>query len=128
MFYYGDYDTYIIPGIDNVTLGGCRQYESFKEEVDKHDSAGIWERCSAILPSLEHAEVIQENVGLRPHRNPVRVEKEVLVTSCGRELKIIHHYGHGGYGVMSAPGTAKYAIKLAEELIMGNRTNIQAKL
>ena len=31
-------------------------------------------------------------------------------------LQIVHNYGHGGYGVTSAPGTAKYAVKLAREL------------
>jgi len=128
MFYYGDYDTYIIPGIDNVTLGGCRQYESYKGEVDKYDSAGIWERCTSMLPSLQQAEIIQEAVGLRPHRMPVRVEKEIIVTSSGKKLKVVHHYGHGGYGVMTAPGTAMYAVKLAEELLIGNHINVQAKL
>lgn len=29
---------------------------------------------------------------------------------------------------MTAPGTAMYAIKLAEELLNGNHANIQAKL
>jgi len=127
-FYYGDYDTYIIPGIDNVTLGGCRQYESYKGEIDKYDSAGIWERCINLLPSLQQAEIIKESVGLRPHRSIVRVDKEVLITSSGKELKIVHQYGHGGYGVMTAPGTAKYAVKLAEELMLGNVANIQARL
>ena len=29
---------------------------------------------------------------------------------------------------MTAPGTAKYAVKLAEELMLGNVANIQARL
>lgn len=88
MFFYGDYDTYIIPGIDYVTLGGCRQYDSFKQEVDKYDSASIWERCVELLPNLKSAEVIKEVAGLRPHRTPVRVEREVIVTSGGKHLQV----------------------------------------
>ncbi|XP_046652866.1 D-aspartate oxidase-like [Daphnia pulicaria] len=128
MFFYGDYDTYIIPGIEYVTLGGCRQFDSFKEEVDKYDSASIWERCTELLPNLKSAEVIREVAGLRPHRTPVRVEKDVFITSSGKRLDIVHHYGHGGYGVTTAPGTAKYAVQLAEEVLSGIRSNIHSKL
>jgi D-aspartate oxidase len=98
MFFYGDYDTYIIPGIDFVTLGGCRQFDSFKEEVDKYDSASIWERCTELLPNLKNAEVIREVAGLRPHRIPVRVEKDIVTTSSGKHLNVIvrflHIYNH----------------------------------
>lgn len=88
MFFYGDYDTYIIPGIDYVTLGGCRQFDSFKQEVDKHDSASIWERCTDLLPNLKQAEVVREVAGLRPHRDPVRVEKEMYICQDGKCLKV----------------------------------------
>jgi hypothetical protein len=30
--------------------------------------------------------------------------------------QVVHNYGHGGYGVTSAPGTAKHAIKLVRQL------------
>lgn len=89
MFFYGDYDTYIVPGIDYVTLGGCRQFDSFKEDVDKYDSASIWERCTDILPNLKGAEVIKEVAGLRPHRTPVRVEKDMFVSALGKKLKVL---------------------------------------
>lgn len=88
MFFYGDYDTYVIPGIDYVTLGGCRQFESLNEEVDKHDSAAIWDRCTSLLPNLKSAEVVREVAGLRPHRAVVRVEKELHLTHSGRQLKV----------------------------------------
>lgn len=88
MFFYGDYDTYIIPGIDYVTLGGCRQFDSFKQDVDKYDSASIWERCTELLPNLKQAEVVREVAGLRPHRDPVRVEKELYSCRDGKCLKV----------------------------------------
>jgi len=59
-------------------------------------------------------------VGLRPHRSVVRVEPELISNSEGRRLKIVHNYGHGGYGVTTAPGTAKYAVGLVRDLLAGN--------
>jgi len=78
MFYYGDYDTYIIPGQDYVTLGGSRQYDSYDQTVNEHDGASIWERCVAMVPSLKRAKIVKQMAGLRPHREPVRCELEIL--------------------------------------------------
>ncbi|CAH2981926.1 unnamed protein product [Chilo suppressalis] len=114
--FYGDYDTYIIPGLDGVaTLGGVRQYDSYNLAVCKHDTAAILERCYEMLPGLKKAEIVEQRVGLRPHRMPVRVEPEMV-----GGLKVVHCYGHGGYGVMCAPGTAMNAVELAVNLLKGN--------
>ncbi|XP_049959273.1 D-aspartate oxidase isoform X2 [Schistocerca serialis cubense] len=110
-FLYGDFDTYIIPGIEAATLGGCRNYDSYDLRVNRHDTASILERCTALVPSLKKASIIREWVGLRPHRSPVRVEAENI-----NGLKVVHNYGHGGYGVTSAPGTAKHAVQLVKEM------------
>lgn len=120
MAFYGDYDTYIIPGFESVTLGGCRQFESYNTEICPYDSMAIKKRCYGMLPSLKKAKVVREMVGLRPHRAVVRVETEVLTKENGKKVKIVHNYGHGGYGVTTAPGTAKYAVKLLRDLITGN--------
>lgn len=56
-FYFVDGDTYIIPGIDFVTLGGTRNFGSNNAEVNKYDSQAIWEGCLAVVPSLKDAEV-----------------------------------------------------------------------
>lgn len=117
--FYADYDTYIIPGFQGVTLGGCRNFDSYNTEVCRHDSAAIRERCEALLPSLKGAPVIREAVGLRPHRDPVRVEPEVVGVTGGH-LKVVHNYGHGGYGVTTSPGTAIYATKLVTEMVKSN--------
>lgn len=117
--FFGDYDTYIIPGRDSVTLGGCRQYDSYNLNVCKYDSAAIRERCETLLPSLVGAQVDRELVGLRPHRDPVRVELENVRTARGN-LRVIHNYGHGGYGVTTSPGTAKYAVKIFRNMHKAN--------
>ncbi|CAH2040863.1 unnamed protein product, partial [Iphiclides podalirius] len=117
--FYGDYDTYVIPGFDGVaTLGGVRQYDSYNTDVCRHDSAAILERCCAMLPALKSAEVVAHRVGLRPHRVPVRVEPEVL-----DGVKVVHCYGHGGYGVTCAPGTAIDAVSIGVDLFKCNMRN-----
>lgn len=116
---YGDYDTYIIPGFDTVTLGGTRQLESYDLKVNKHDSLSIMERCKSLVPSLKDCTVKRTVVGLRPHRTPVRIEKEIINTATNK-IKVVHNYGHGGYGVTTAPGCAKYAVNLLKEQLMGN--------
>lgn len=118
MVYYGDYDTYIVPGFTGVTLGGCRNFESFDTKPNQYDFDSIKTRCEALVPSLKTAKVMEVRVGLRPHRDPVRVEYEFIDTSRGI-LKVVHNYGHGGYGVTTAPGTAKYAVKLVRDVWTG---------
>ncbi|XP_047531842.1 D-aspartate oxidase [Vanessa atalanta] len=121
MAFYGDYDTYVIPGLDGVaTLGGVRQYDSYNREVCKHDTAAILERCYELLPFLKKSEIVAEKVGLRPHRVPVRVEPEII-----DGVKVVHCYGHGGYGVMCAPGTALDAVKMGCDML---KSNIRSKI
>lgn len=116
--FYGDDDTYIIPGLNGIaTLGGTRQFESYKMKIDKYDSASIREKCEQLVPSLIGAPVVREVVGLRPHRDPVRVETDYYSVNDNSPVKIIHNYGHGGYGVTTCPGTSKYAVSLVKELL-----------
>eukprot|EP00095_Tigriopus_kingsejongensis_P000554 maker-scaffold991_size72796-snap-gene-0.8 protein:Tk00554 transcript:maker-scaffold991_size72796-snap-gene-0.8-mRNA-1 annotation:"d-aspartate oxidase-like" len=75
---YGDSETYIIPGLNYVTLGGKRAYNNSSLDVDHHDSLSIWDNVCAMIPSLRESEVLEERVGLRPHRSEVRVETELL--------------------------------------------------
>jgi D-aspartate oxidase len=98
MAYYGDYDTYIVPGFSGVTLGGCRNFESYDLNPNRFDTESIKTRCEALVPSLKTAKLTEIKVGLRPHRDPVRVEYEFMETSRGI-MRVIHNYGHGGYGV-----------------------------
>lgn len=120
MAFYGDFDTYIIPGFEGVTLGGCRQFDSWNTSVCKYDGMAIRERCFGMLPSLKEAEVLREAVGLRPYRSTVRVESEFLEDAGGRIVKVVHNYGHGGYGVTTAPGTSKYAVQLVRQVLSSN--------
>jgi len=122
--YYSDFDTYIIPGFDYVTLGGCRQFDSWSTAVDPHDTAAILERCVKLMPSLKGVKVERAWAGLRPYRPTVRVEAELMRWAGEgeeekvegerkpKQLRVVHCYGHGGYGVTAAPGTAATAVGL----------------
>ncbi len=50
-------------------------------------------------------------MGLRPGRTSLRLEKETL-TLRGREIQVIHCYGHGGAGITLAMGCAEEAVNL----------------
>ena len=56
-FFYAEDDAYVIPGVDHVTLGGCRLFGSNRLELDEHMSKAIWDRCTRLVPSLKRAEV-----------------------------------------------------------------------
>lgn len=116
-FFYGELDTYIIPGFNGiVTLGGSRSFDSENLKPCLYESTAIHNRCKNLLPNIKKAEIVKVEVGLRPHReNNVRVEGEQIVKGFSKAI-LVHNYGHGGYGVCTAPGTAKYAIKLAKEM------------
>ncbi|XP_015515244.1 D-amino-acid oxidase [Neodiprion lecontei] len=112
--FYGELDTYIIPGFNGIcTLGGVRSFESESNVICPHEYAAIRERCNKLVPSLAKGETIKHLTGIRPHRETVRVEPEQS-PSYGK-MKVVHNYGHGGYGVCTAPGTAKYAVHWAKE-------------
>lgn len=69
MFFYGELDTYIIPGFNGiVTLGGSRSFDSENMKLCPYESAAIRERCETLVPSVKNAEVLRQEVGLRPHR------------------------------------------------------------
>lgn len=120
MAFYADYDTYIVPGFSSVTLGGCRNFESYNMNASPYDTAAIKERCEALVPGLKNSAVKEVRVGLRPHRDPCRVEIEYMDIINKGIMKIVHQYGHGGYGVTTAPGTAKYAVKLVRDVWTGH--------
>lgn len=119
--FYADDDTYVIPGFRSVSLGTCSNFDNYNTEWNEYDGASIKKRCETLLPSLKNVKIIEKRVGLRPYRNPIRLEYEMKEDEeHGKVLKIVHNYGHGAYGVMSAPGTAKFVTKLSKDVLMSN--------
>ncbi|XP_063040307.1 D-aspartate oxidase isoform X2 [Engraulis encrasicolus] len=113
----GDGLTYIYPGVNSLTLGGTRQAGNWSLEVSAADREGILERCFRLDPSLRSGQVVGEWVGLRPSRENPRLEVEQLRTAGGREVPVVHNYGHGGWGVTLAWGAALDALGLVRQAL-----------
>ncbi|MEV4705798.1 FAD-dependent oxidoreductase [Actinoplanes sp. NPDC049316] len=100
--------TYILPqGPDVVLLGGSAEDRVDSLILDKTVADGIVERCVAVEPALAGAEVLGHRIGLRPHREPVRVEREERDGAT-----VVHNYGHGGAGVSLSWGCASDVARL----------------
>ncbi|NXR23268.1 OXDD oxidase, partial [Cinclus mexicanus] len=112
----GDGLTYIYPGVHKVTLGGTREKGSWSLSPDAGTTKDIFDRCCSLEPSLQGAQDIEVKVGLRPSRQCVRVQREVL-SQGGVKLPVIHNYGHGAGGFSVHRGTANEAAHLVEECI-----------
>ncbi|NWW50005.1 OXDD oxidase, partial [Pedionomus torquatus] len=112
----GDGLTYIYPGIREVTLGGTRERGNWSLAPDPGTTKDIFDRCCSLEPSLQGAQDIKVKVGLRPSRQHVRLQKEVL-SQGGVKLPVVHNYGHGAGGFSVHRGTAKEAACLVGECI-----------
>uniref|UniRef100_A0A674NSL4 D-aspartate oxidase n=1 Tax=Takifugu rubripes TaxID=31033 RepID=A0A674NSL4_TAKRU len=105
-------------GLGSKTLVG-------DDEVDEGDREDMLARCIRLEPSLCKAKVLREWVGLRPGRKNPRVERD-LVQLQGRQVPVVHNYGHGGSGVGIAWGTSMDALGLVKQCL--HDMHLQAKL
>lgn len=77
-------------------------------------------RAIAASPSLvgegqgiEGLDIIRHGVGLRPLREGgPRIEKDVV-----DGVKVVHNYGHGGFGYQASFGCAEAAVSLVKEAL-----------
>ncbi|WP_406440960.1 FAD-binding oxidoreductase [Streptomyces sp. NBC_01613] len=100
---------YFFPQPGRLLLGGTADEDAWSLEPDPEVAEAIVRRCAALRPEIAGARVLEHRVGLRPARDAVRLEREVLPD--GRML--VHNYGHGGAGVTVAWGCAEEAARLA---------------
>lgn len=123
-FYFAD-GAYVLPGRDYVTVGGIKEFGSSNTAISKLDSHSIWTRCLELVPSLSDSKIIHEWVGIRPHRQPVRVELEQWHSNRDSSLRriIVHNYGHGAHGITLSWGTAIDATRL----VLQGLTNVIAE-
>lgn len=104
---------YIIPNSDTVVLGGTKQPGNEDTSYTEGDVQEIMDRCQAIVPNLQSAEIIESWVGLRPGRDGVRVEIETMAD--GRN--VIHNYGHGGSGLTIGWGCCGDVVDIAAKFL-----------
>lgn len=116
---------YIIPNSDTVVLGGTKVLNDEDVTPRKEDRDAILARCTAAVPSLAVAKLVDEWVGLRPGRPSVRLELERFERASSSSTKssndmppfVVHNYGHGGSGLTLAWGCAGEAVDLISEYI-----------
>jgi len=126
-FYYTDDNCYLIPNTDTIVLGGTRQVDDDNMQVDLNDKDGIWQRCLRICPSLAQAEILWDWAGLRPNREPIRVETDIFKRN-NKKLLVVHNYGHGGNGISLSWGTAMDAAQKFSSLLNDLKANEKSKL
>ncbi|XP_037498916.1 D-amino-acid oxidase [Rhipicephalus sanguineus] len=109
---------HVIPNIDDVMLGGTADVDETSLIPDRDIASKIWNGCLELAPSLKNAKVIGHFVGLRPGRNPVRIEREDFTFKHGvGKVPVIHNYGHGGSGITIAWGCAGDVVRLVQDSI-----------
>ena len=99
---------YVIPRNDCLVLGGTAIKGKEDTNPDPGFTKGIIERCKEIEPNLKDIKIISVEVGLRPGRPEIRIE---------REKNITHNYGHGGAGFTVSWGCAMEVKRLIKEII-----------
>ncbi|XP_055309052.1 D-aspartate oxidase-like [Sitodiplosis mosellana] len=115
-----DNSNYIIPNMNTVVLGGTHQTNDYRKKVDANDRRFIYKGCSNLNPSLKRAEIFRDMVGLRPGRDQVRLERDLFITKRGKQLQMIHNYGHGGSGVTLSYGCAINVADIVNAIMMAD--------
>jgi D-amino-acid oxidase len=96
--------SYVIPHGRHVVCGGTQEPGRDDVEPDPGVAADIVRRCRELVPALADAAVLRSDVGLRPFRPEIRLD---------RDGRVIHCYGHGGAGITLAWGCADDVAGLA---------------
>lgn len=89
---------YILPGVDFVTIGGNAEAENWNTQPDPNEAQRLWDSAIRRLPMLRHATPLKSWAGLRPWRETIRLEPDNIEIN-GRNIKVVHNYGHGGSGI-----------------------------
>ncbi|KAL1862273.1 D-amino acid oxidase [Paecilomyces lecythidis] len=114
--------SYIMPRATGggTIIGGTYQKGNWNPLPDPNMATRIMKRAIALLPNLvkdgqgiEGLDVIRHGVGLRPVRdNGPRIEKDYV-----DGIRVVHNYGHGGFGYQVSWGSAREAVILARETL-----------
>ncbi|THH09578.1 hypothetical protein EW145_g1927 [Phellinidium pouzarii] len=126
--------TYIIPRRSgDVIVGGVKEDNDWEPKPRPETTASILKRAIALFPQLSptytenshptpediKSIIIEEGCGLRPGRKGgIRLETDILQTTKGLKVPIVHNYGHGGYGYQSSWGSAGVAANLLEGVLL----------
>ena len=102
--------TYIIPRTDCIVLGGSSFRNRDSKKIDDQLTKRIIDRCTLLEPTLKSKKIISAQVGLRPGRTQIRIEKDI-------NASVIHNYGHGGAGFTVSWGCATEVLDLVRKTL-----------
>ena len=94
--------TYMIPRKDDCVLGGTAEPGVNDTKTSEEAQRSIIRRCARFDPRIRDAEVLGSIAGVRPVRDEVRLEAEIIED----QGLLVHNYGHGGAGVTLSIGCA----------------------
>lgn len=104
-------------GGGGTILGGTYQKGNWDPVPDPNIATRIMKRAVDFYPELtdgkgvEGLDVVRHGVGFRPIRQGgVRLEGETI-----NGLKVVHNYGHAGWGYQGSYGCAERVVQLANE-------------
>jgi D-amino-acid oxidase len=117
-----------------TVLGGTYQLGSWESQPDPNQAVRIMKRAVEMCPQLvkpgqgiEGLSVIRHAVGLRPLRKAgVRIESEKVKAPDGKEVQVVHNYGHGGWGYQGSYGCGEGVVELVDGYFNG--AGVKAKL
>lgn len=99
----GSGPTYVVPRSRDVVVGGTEEVGEWSRTPSAETAREILERAEALVPGISKGRVLRHKVGLRPHRQAVRLE---------RVGSVVHCYGQGGAGVTLSWGCADEVVSL----------------
>ncbi|CEJ53846.1 hypothetical protein PMG11_00186 [Penicillium brasilianum] len=118
----GDEVSYIFPRAagGGTVIGGTYQKNNWDPLPDPNFANRIMQRALKLDPRLvkegqgvEGLDIVRHGVGLRPARTDgPRIEKDQV-----DGVKVVHNYGHGGFGYQVSFSCAEKAVGLVNEII-----------
>lgn len=101
---------YLYPRGEQCLIGGSFDVDAWDLTPDDDLTRRILARAGEVESLLKDPEVINVRVGLRPMREKIRLEREILADGT----PLVHNYGHGGAGYTMSWGCAFEVLKLIE--------------
>lgn len=111
-----DGETYVLPRVDSVVVGGTADVGSWDEEPSAGTAEAILARAAVLVPETATLPILGHGVGLRPGRTTLRVERVDPADLPSVGVPVIAAYGHGGSGVTLSWGTAERVVELVDGL------------
>jgi D-amino-acid oxidase len=97
----------VVPRTNDIWLGGSSVSKSWDNEIKSNLTEKILKHCIKLIPEIEYAKVLKQDVGFRSGRTHIRVEHEQL-----NNRHIIHNYGQGGSGFSLCWGCAEEVVSI----------------